>query len=87
VAAWQIPSGRGTVGLSGMEPYLAQAQLMAERAFRLPPGCRVRVGADELILRRFDGSIVGAFGGPTAVPEVAERAANEDLRRSLEIAG
>lgn len=70
-----------------MDEYLAHAQLMAESVFRLPPGYRVRVGAEELVLRRADGSIVAAFGGPGAVPEAVEGAADEDLRRSLEMAG
>jgi hypothetical protein len=87
VAARRIPAGRGTASLSGMNEYLAQAQLMAESVFRLPPGYRVLVGREELVLRRADGSAVAAFGGLDAVPKEVEGAAHDDVKYGLEIAG
>jgi hypothetical protein len=48
--------------------------------FRLPPGYRVQVGPDVLILRRADGLMVAAFIAPGVDPVEVEREAAEDYR-------
>ena len=75
MAARQIPSGRGTTTLSGMETY-PKGML----GFRLPPGYRVQAGPDVLVLRRADGLMVAAFVAPGPDPAEVERAAAEDHR-------
>jgi hypothetical protein len=82
VAVRQMPSGRRTITLSGMDEYPK-----GMFGFRLPPGYRVQVAPDVLVLRRSDGLMVAAFIAPVADPTEVERAADEDLRYSLEIAG
>jgi hypothetical protein len=47
---------------------------------RLPPGYRIEQDADLLILRRQDGSMVGAFSTRGATREAVEKAAYEDYR-------
>ena len=47
---------------------------------RLPPGYRLDQDADLLILRRQDGSVVGAFSSRGATREAVEKAAYEDYR-------
>ena len=73
MAARQIPLGRRTVTLSGMETYP-----MAMLVFRLPPGYRLQMDPDVLILRRVDGSTVAAFSGPGADRAEVEREATRD---------
>ena len=64
------------VTLSGMETYP-----MAMLVFRLPPGYRLQMDPDELLLRRADGSTVAAFSGPGADPVEVEREATRDYWR------
>ena len=53
----------------------------------LPPGYRLWLDPDLLVLPRDDGSTVAAFSALGADPEEVERAAREDYRRSGEDAG
>ncbi len=64
------------VTLSGMETYP-----MAMLVFRLPPGYRLQMDPDALLLRRADGSTVAAFSGPGADPVEVEREATRDYWR------
>jgi hypothetical protein len=75
VAAWQIPLGRRTITLSGMDTY---PKGMLD--LRLPPGYRVQAVADVLVLRRADGLMVAAFLADSADPKEVEWAAAEDHR-------
>ena len=50
----------------------------------LPPGYRVWVDPDLLVLRRADGSVVAAFSALGADPAEVEKEASEDYRRSGE---
>ncbi len=68
-----MPSGRRTITLSGMDEYPK-----GMFGFRLPPGYRVQVAPDVLVLRRADGSTVAAFSGPGADPAEVEREATRD---------
>ena len=79
MAARQMALDRRTVTLSGMETYP-----MAMLVFRLPPGYRLQMDPDALLLRRADGSTVAAFSGPGADPAEVERKAVEDYRRGGE---
>ena len=74
-----MPSCRRTVTLSGMETYP-----MAMLVFRLPPGYRLQMDPDVLVLRRADGSMVAAFSGPSVDPAEVEREAAKDYWRSGE---
>jgi hypothetical protein len=82
LAAWQMAWGRRTITLSGME-----ACPKGMLGFRLPPGYRVQMGPDVLVLRRADGLMVAAFVTPVADPNEVEREAAEDYWRSDEAAG
>jgi hypothetical protein len=73
MAARQIPLGRTMIILSGMDTYP-----MAMLVFRLPPGYRLQMDPDVLLLRRADGSTVAAFSGPGADPVEVEREATRD---------
>jgi hypothetical protein len=53
----------------------------------LPPGYRLELDPDVLVLRRPDGSTVAVFSAVWADPEDVEREAREDYRRYDEIAG
>ena len=53
----------------------------------LPPGYRLQMDADLLILSRADGSMVAAFSALGADPEEVKREAEKDYRRSGEDAG
>ena len=53
----------------------------------LPPGYRLRLDPDVLVLGRADGSTVAAFSALGADPREVEREAREDYRRSGESAG
>ena len=79
MAARQMALDRRTVTLSGMETYP-----MAMLVFRLPPGYRLQMDPDELLLRRADGSTVAAFSGPGTDPAEVAGEAVEDYRRSGE---
>ena len=50
----------------------------------LPPGYRLQVDPDVLILSRADGSTVAAFSALGADPREVEREAEKDYRRSDE---
>ena len=67
------------ITLSGMDTYP-----MAMLVFRLPPGYRLQMDPDVLVLRRADGSMAAAFSGPGADPAEVEGEAVEDYRRSGE---
>jgi hypothetical protein len=53
----------------------------------LPPGYRLELDPDVLVLRRPDGSTVAVFSAVWADPEDVEREAREDYRRYDEISG
>jgi hypothetical protein len=48
--------------------------------FHLPPGYELDYGADVLLLRRDDGSVVAAFSVRGATPSEVARTAEEDYR-------
>jgi len=50
----------------------------------LPPGYRVGMDPDVLVLLRADGSLVAAFSAPGADPAEIEKEALRDYRRSGE---
>jgi hypothetical protein len=56
--------------------------LEAHRAGKLylPPGYTLEYGAEVLLLRRSDGSMVAAFGAIGAAPSEVARTAEEDYR-------
>jgi hypothetical protein len=56
--------------------------LEAHRAGRLylPPGYELEYGADVLLLRREDGSVVAAFSARATTPSELARTAEEDYR-------
>jgi hypothetical protein len=47
----------------------------------LPPGYELEHGADVLLLRRGDGSVVAAFSATGATPAEVARVAEEDHKR------
>ncbi len=60
-------------------------RLTALEAYRagklyLPPGYGLEYGAEVLLLRRSDGSMVAAFGAIGAAPSEVARTAEEDYR-------
>ncbi len=57
--------------------------LEAHRAGKLylPPGYELEYGADVLLLRRHDGSVVAAFSARAAAPSEVARTAEDDYRR------
>lgn len=60
-------------------------KLTALEAYRagklhLPPGYELEHGADVLLLRRDDGSVVAAFSARGATPSEVVRTAEEDYR-------
>lgn len=46
----------------------------------LPPGYELEYGADVLLLRRDDGSVVAAFSARSTTPSELARTAEEDYR-------
>jgi hypothetical protein len=58
--------------------------LEAHRAGKLylPPGYALEYGADVLLLRRDDGSVVAAFSTRGATPSEVARTAEEDYRKN-----
>ncbi len=48
----------------------------------LPPGYRIHLGVNLLVLRRADGSMVTAFGASSADPAEVEEEAEKDYRMS-----
>ena len=53
----------------------------------LPPGYRLEMDPEVLILRGDDGSMVAVFSAPSADPEEVKREAEKDYRRRGESAG
>jgi hypothetical protein len=53
----------------------------------LPPGYRLEMDPDVLILRGDDGSMVAVFSAPSVDPEEVKREAEKDYRRRGESAG
>ena len=53
----------------------------------LPPGYRIQMDPDLLVLYRADGSMVAAFSAFGAEPEEVAREAREDYRQSGEDTG
>jgi hypothetical protein len=72
---WSEPGG------SGMQVEKLTA-LEAHRAGKLylPPGYGVQYGADVLLLRRDDGSVVAAFSARGLTPSEVTRTAEADYR-------
>lgn len=61
-------------------------KLTAQEAHRagklyLPPGYGLDYGADVLLLRRVNGSVVAAYSARSATPAEVARVAEEDYRR------
>ena len=52
----------------------------------LPPGYTVEHGADVLLVRRADGSVVAAFSARGATPKEVKRTAWDDFKRSTNTA-
>ncbi len=50
----------------------------------LPPGYRVHLGVNLLVLRRADGSMVTAFGASSADPTEVKKEAEKDYRMSVQ---
>jgi hypothetical protein len=64
---------------------MQKEKLTALEAYRagklhLPPGYELLYGADELLLRRDDGSVVAALSARDATPSEVARTAEEDYR-------
>ena len=69
----------------GRESKTQAEKLTALEAYRagklhLPPGYTLLYGADVLLLRRDDGSVVAAFSATGATPSEVARTAEEDYR-------
>ena len=78
MAAWQMCRN-----LSALTIYSdKQTQRRNELRPRLPPGYRMEHDSDLLVLRRQDGSMVGAFSARGATKQEVEKAAYEDYRES-----
>ncbi len=71
-------TGKGDVTMQ-IEKFIA---LEAHRAGKLclPPGYELEYGADVLLLRRADGSMVAAFSARATTPSELARTAEEDYR-------
>jgi hypothetical protein len=49
----------------------------------LPPGYRIHLGVNLMVLRRADGSMVTAFGASSADPAEVKKEAEKDYRMSV----
>ncbi len=67
---------RGTPGLFRGSPSVPESGVV------LPPGYRIHLGVNLLVLRRADGSMVTAFGASSADPAEVKREAEKDYLRA-----